>query len=175
MKADPYNNKLGETALKCVGCLLGCLEKFVQFFNKHAYVEMVLNSTNYCMSAVNGMKIVARNILRFGVLHGLGEIVMNFVVIFIVLVGTYIGYVAMQIVNPEAKDFHGVVACVVMIAIGMFFVAKLFANIWEVGSDTILHCHCVDECIEGGSARHSPHTLNNVLAQAENPNDAGYV
>ena len=173
MKRDPNNNKVAETALKCLQCLLGCLEKFVQFFNNHAYVEMVINSTNYCVSARNGMRVVGRNILRFGILHGMSEIVLNFVVAFIVLIGTYTGYLALQIAHPENNEFHGQVACLVIIGLTMFVVAKLFAHIWEVGSDTILHCHCIDECLEGGNARNAPKAMADVLSNAETKEGAG--
>lgn len=178
MKRDPNNNKVAECALKCLQCFLGCLEGFVKFFNNHAYVEMVINSTNYCVSAKNGMKVVTRNLLRFGVLHGLSEIVMNFVVAFIVLIGTYTGYLTLQIVHPENKDFHGQIACLIIIGLTMFIVGKLFGHIWEVGSDTILHCHCIDECLEGGKARNAPRALDSALADAESkegPGAGGYM
>ena len=53
------------------------------------------------------MRIVTTNFLRFGILHGLGEIVMNLGVVFICMAGTYIGYVLIKMFGPEKKEFHG--------------------------------------------------------------------
>lgn len=175
MKNDPNNNKLAGFALKCVDCCLGCLDKFLQFFNKHVYIEMALKGTNYCTSASEGSKVVARNLMRFGVLHGLGEIVMNFVVIFIVLLGTYCAYISIRIFNPQTQDVHGTTAVLLVVGVVMFSVSKLFAHIWEVSSDSIMHCHCIDECLEGGEAKNATSSINNVLARAENKATNGYM
>ena len=175
MKNDPNNNKLAGCALKCINCLLGCLEKFVKFFNKHVYIEMAIKGTNYCTSAVNGSKIVARNLVRFGVLHGLGEIVMNFVVLFIILIGTYCSYIAIKVFSPQAQEMHGTSACLIVVGLIMFFVSTLFAHIWEVSCDSIMHCHCIDECLEGGDAKNSTFALNNALSRAENKEANGYM
>lgn len=175
MKNDPNNNKLAGCALKCLGCFLGCLDKFVQFFNKHVFVEMAIKGTNYCTSAIAGSKVVARNMLRFGVLHGLGELVMNFVVLFILLIGTFCAYIAIKLFSPQAQELHGTSACLLVVGLIMLFVAKIFAHIWEVSSDSILHCHCIDECLEGGDAKNSTFALNNVLSRAENKETNGYM
>ena len=112
------------------------------------------------------MRVVGRNILRFGILHGMREIVLFFVVAFIVLIGTYTGYLELQIDHPENNECHGQVACLVILGLTMFVLAKLFAHICEVGSDMILHCHCIDECLEGGNARNAPKAMADVLSNA---------
>lgn len=52
----------------------------------------------------------------------------------------------------------------------MFAVASLFAHIWEVSSDAILHCYCIDEELErksGGTAKHLPDKLRSALSEAK--------
>jgi hypothetical protein len=52
----------------------------------------------------------------------------------------------------------------------MFGVATLFAHIWEVSSDAILHCYCIDEELEkksGGSAKNVPEKLRSALSEAK--------
>ena len=100
-------DSVSEYAAKCLTCFLGCLERFIKFLNKHAYVEVAMRSSCFCVSAVNGAKVVLTNSLRFGVLHGLGEIIMNIAVFFIVVSGTYFGYIMIRIFGPEKKEFHG--------------------------------------------------------------------
>lgn len=178
MKKSKNMEQLAQCVVKCMLCCISCLESFIKFFNKHAYVEIALRSTNFCTSAANGMKVVATNFLRFGILHGLGEIVMNFVVIFMTLIGVYLSYVIITLYSPQKSEFNGTAASLVVIGIIILTVGKLFAHIWEVSSDSILHCHCIDETLEGGNARHSTQKLENVLNEPEtggkNGGTAGY-
>jgi len=57
-----------------------------------------------------------------------------------------------------------------------FGVASLFAHIWEVSSDTILHCYCIDEELEkstgGTGAIHSSEKLKSALEKSEKHQEA---
>ena len=160
-------NGAANLAAKCLVCFAACLEKFVKMINNHAYVEIAMRSTNFCVSAKNGLEMVASNILRFGILHGLSSIVMGFVVVFITMIGTYIGYLLIIFLSPGQRAFHGTAASLFLIALIMWSVATLFAHIWEASSDAILHCYCIDEALEDGKAQHSTVNLNNAVANAE--------
>ena len=116
MKELNKEDTMAEFAAKCLICCVDCLERFVRFFNKHAYVEIVMRSTGFCVSAINGMKIVANNFLRFGTLHGLGEIVMNMGIVFICLIGTYAGYLLIILLGPQKREFHGTALSLMVIS-----------------------------------------------------------
>lgn len=135
--------------------------------NNHAYVEVAMRSTNFCVSAKNGIEIIASNFIRFGVLHGLSEIVMTFVVLLITMCGTYIGYILITTLGPEKPEFHGTAASLLVILLITWSVARLFAHIWEATSDAILHCYCIDEALEQGNPRNSTQRLNNAVSSAE--------
>ena len=58
-----------------------------------------------------------------------------------------------------------------------WLIGSLFAHVWEVSSDTILHCFCIDDEIErrnGGRAKNSSDKLNNVLHRSEK-DDSSYL
>lgn len=152
---------------RCLTCCVHCLEKFVKMINNHAYVEIAMRSTNFCVSAKNGMMIVASNFLRFGILHGLSSIVMAFVELLITIGGAFIGYLMIIGFGQEKREFHGTAASLLVIALITWIVARLFAHIWEASSDAILHCYCIDEALEKGNAKHSTVKLNNAVAAAE--------
>ena len=114
MKDQAAQTNVAQFVIKCALCLVDCLERFIRFFNKHAYVEIAMRGTNFCTSAANGMKVVTSNFLRFGILHGLGEVVMNFGVLLICLSGTYICYILLQFFGPEKSEFHGTAACLLV-------------------------------------------------------------
>ena len=52
----------------------------------------------------------------------------------------------------------------------MWAVSSLFAHIWEVSADTILHCYCVDDELEkkdGGSAKNCRQRLDYALKKSQ--------
>jgi Plasma-membrane choline transporter len=157
------NDKDSELMLKCVSCMIMIFEKFLKFFNKHSYIQIALTSENYCTASRNAMKIVGNNFLRFGILHGLGEIVMNMVVVFIALMGTYLSYLILQRHSPEIKDMQGAAPSLMIVLGVQAAIGKLFMHIWEISADTIMHCHCIDEELGGGRAANAPERLKNAL------------
>ena len=108
MKEIQKENKL----VKCIACMVRCflqvLEKFVKFFNKHAYTEVSLRSTNFCTSAINGMKIITLNFMRFGVMHGIVMIVTNFVSLFVSIATCVTSYYILREYRDEGKDVKDV-------------------------------------------------------------------
>ena len=167
---ETNQGNLAECVAKMLICFVECLDRFVRFFNKHAYVEIAMRGTSFCASAVNGMKIVASNFLRFGVLHGIGEIVMNMGVLVICMAGTYLGYIIIITLSPFSRQFHQTAASVLVVLLINYSVGSLFAHIWEVSSDAILHCYCLDDELEkrtGGTAVHVTENLQKALAHSE--------
>jgi solute carrier family 44 protein 1 (choline transporter-like protein) len=167
MKSQGDLNQSLNFMIKCMLCCVNCLERVVKMINNHAYVEIAMRSTNFCTSAKNGLQIISSNFLRFGILHGLSEIVMTFVVLLITMCGGIIGYVLIIYFGPSQREFHGTSASLLVICIVTWSVASLFAHIWEATSDAILHCYCIDEVLEAGNAKHSTVKLNNAIASAE--------
>ena len=55
--------------LTCIGeCCLSCLERFMNFVNKNAYIQTAIEGTSFCTSAVAAFNILLRNFLRLGAL-----------------------------------------------------------------------------------------------------------
>jgi hypothetical protein len=119
------------------------------------------------------MAVIVTNTLRFGVLHGIGSIVMIFAKIFItssVCISSY--FILMHWFGfGGAKDdaLKNMGGPLIVIFIFSIIVANLFAHIWETACDVILHCYCIDDAIQsskGGCAKHASSKLNNALEAA---------
>ena len=91
--------------IACAKCCLTCTEKFIKFFNKHAYVEVIMRSSNYCASARYALSLIASNALRFSVLHGVAAIMMMFMKLFIIVIVLVISYFGLmgQGINIDDK------------------------------------------------------------------------
>ena len=91
------------------------------------------------------MKVVALNFIRFGILHGLGEVVMFFATVFITVLTTIFCFFAMKYYQATLGGALVSVGVPLLICLLLsYFVAQLFSHIWEVSSDAILHAYCVD-------------------------------
>lgn len=67
-KLDPSNPLV--KVMSCIGeCCLDCLERFLNFINKNAYIQTAIKGTSFCPSAKNAVQLLLRNCLRVGTLN----------------------------------------------------------------------------------------------------------
>ncbi|GCC43816.1 hypothetical protein chiPu_0027719, partial [Chiloscyllium punctatum] len=45
-------------------CCFWCLEKFIKFLNRNAYIMIAVYGKNFCVSAKNAFKLLMRNVVR---------------------------------------------------------------------------------------------------------------
>ena len=66
-KLKLYNNDLTRCLICLCKCCLWCLEKFMRFINRNAYIMCAIKNTNFCSSAKDAFSLLMRNILRYNV------------------------------------------------------------------------------------------------------------
>uniref|UniRef100_A0A663DRF8 Choline transporter-like protein n=1 Tax=Aquila chrysaetos chrysaetos TaxID=223781 RepID=A0A663DRF8_AQUCH len=57
------DNKFAKFLLSCLKCCFWCLEKFIKFLNRNAYIMIAVYGTNFCTSARNAFFLLMRNII----------------------------------------------------------------------------------------------------------------
>uniref|UniRef100_A0A8C5LQV2 Choline transporter-like protein n=1 Tax=Leptobrachium leishanense TaxID=445787 RepID=A0A8C5LQV2_9ANUR len=67
-KLKGADNKFARFLLCCLKCCFWCLEKFIKFLNRNAYIMIAIYGTNFCTSARNAFFLLMRNIIRVAVL-----------------------------------------------------------------------------------------------------------
>ena len=105
--------------MNSIRCLLECVERFIKFLNIHAYTETVMNGTCYCVSAGNAIKVIISNTLRFGVMNGLGKLVMIFAKMFIVatvVISSYFIIMFVYNVDDGIDSFYERMACPLVVS-----------------------------------------------------------
>ena len=65
-----------EYVLKCITCVLACVECIVKFINTQAYIQIALKGRNFCYAAKDGFELVWSNPLRYAIVGGIGTIIM---------------------------------------------------------------------------------------------------
>jgi len=75
-KMGQSDSCLFKTVTCCIRCILYCLDKYVKFITKNAYIQIALHSENFCTSAWNSFWLIIRNAGRFGSAEMIGWIMM---------------------------------------------------------------------------------------------------
>jgi len=53
---------------KCIHCCLACFERFIQFLNKQAYIQVALTNSSFCTSAWKAFVIILSHMIDFTML-----------------------------------------------------------------------------------------------------------
>jgi len=83
--------------------LLDCLERFVKFISKNAYIQIAITGKNFCAAAWNAFMLILKNAVRFGTANTIGLIFNILGVAFIAAANGTLVYVALT----EVPMFKG--------------------------------------------------------------------
>ena len=61
LKAAGQDNKVAKYILTCLQCCFWCLEKFLKFINKNAYIEIAVYGYSFCEAARRAFDLLWRN------------------------------------------------------------------------------------------------------------------
>lgn len=86
------DNPAAKAVLWCMKCCFWCLEKFMKFINRNAYIMVAVYGKNFCVSARDSFFLVMRNALRAFVLDKVTDFLLflgKLVVTGIVAIGSF--------------------------------------------------------------------------------------
>ena len=64
------DNMVVKGIMCCCKCCFWCLEKFMKFLNRNAYIMCAVSGKNFCSSAKDAFFLLLRNVARLAVLTG---------------------------------------------------------------------------------------------------------
>merc|ERR1719433_1098629 len=144
--------------LRILQCCTWCLERFIEFLTKNAYIQVALKGTNFCKSAKEAWRITLANMIRFGVVAVLGRVINKIGLLFIMAATTILGWYILQLTHADVTPVVPMASYVFM----SYLVAKLFMGVFGMAVDTCLQC-----VIEAESMDHDggfvPASLKKVL------------
>mmetsp|Transcript_33039 Transcript_33039/g.69073 ORF Transcript_33039/g.69073 Transcript_33039/m.69073 type:complete len:725 (-) Transcript_33039:448-2622(-) len=116
--------------LTCIGeCCLSCLERFLNFVNKNAYIQTSIEGTNFCTSAVAAFNLLLRNFLRLGALTIVSSIFLQFGKVFIAVCTGFIA--ALIIVGGSMNNIsEAPVFSITIVMLLAFAVGSAFMDVW---------------------------------------------
>ena len=160
------------TQIACVlSYCLWCLNRFVKFINKNAYIQVALKSDNFCTAAWNSFILILRNAAKFGFVSIVGTIFMYVGKFFISMLVALAAF-ALTAYWPWMRDqvstpFVPALVCFIL----AYTIASIFMSVFSVAATTILQCFILDMEIakvkHDGGADHQPASLQGFINEIE--------
>jgi hypothetical protein len=129
----------------CTSYILMCLEKFIKFISKNAYIQIAITGKNFCKAAWNAFILILKNLFRFGTANSIGFI-FNVIGVFFIAAINGIAVYAMTHYIPMWTGLvnNWITPCVVGCFEGLI-IGSMFMSVFSFASDTILQSFLVDE------------------------------
>ncbi|XP_074116460.1 choline transporter-like protein 2 isoform X5 [Sminthopsis crassicaudata] len=141
-------NRFAKFLMTCLKCCFWCLEKFLKFLNRNAYIMIAIYGTNFCTSAKNAFFLLMRNIIRVAVLDKVTDFL--FLLGKLLVVGS-VGILAffffthrIKIVQDTAPSLNYYWVPILTVIIGSYLIAHGFFSVYGMCVDTLFLCFCED-------------------------------
>ncbi|ELT97196.1 hypothetical protein CAPTEDRAFT_153937 [Capitella teleta] len=175
-KLKGYDNAFVKFVMACLKCCFWCLEKFMKFINKNAYIMIAVYGKNFCTSALNAFQLIIRNIVRVAVVDKISDIIIFFGKLVVTAAVTVLafyffsGELASAIPTSSISDYvtnytpelNFYLVPVIIIGIATFVIASAFFSVFSMGVDTLFLCFLEDLERNDGSPE-KPYYMNKEL------------
>ncbi|XP_033114822.1 choline transporter-like protein 2 isoform X1 [Anneissia japonica] len=145
-KLKGQENDVVKYIIKCLKCCFWCLEKFMKFLNKNAYIMIAVYGKNFCISAKKAFFLLMRNILRVFVVNQLTDFLIFLGVMFVVCLCSVASFyyftnsitiVSEYVPAPELNYYW---LPIITIGVGSYVIAKGFFSVYDMAVDTLFLC-----------------------------------
>jgi len=144
----------------CCKCFFYCLEKFLKFVNRNAYIMVAIYGRNFCQSAADALTLLLANPLRTLVLTKVTDFILFLgsllITVGVGVLGFFFFSKTFNIPSSYSKylspDLNYYWAPLIAVILATFFIAHTFMNVFEMAVDTVFLCALKDMSIHDGSA-----------------------
>ncbi|KAF4092704.1 hypothetical protein AMELA_G00023950 [Ameiurus melas] len=168
-KLQVAQNKFAKFLLCCLKCCFWCLEKFIKFINRNAYIMVAIYGKNFCTSARDAFFLLMRNVIRVAVLDKVTDFLLFLGKLLIVGI---VGIISFFFFSGRAKgvdvvpNLHYYWVPILTIVVGSYLIAHGFFSVYAMCVDTLFLCFLEDLERNDGSAERPylmPESLLEVL------------
>uniref|UniRef100_A0A674KHK6 Choline transporter-like protein n=1 Tax=Terrapene triunguis TaxID=2587831 RepID=A0A674KHK6_9SAUR len=141
-------NKFAKFLLTCLKCCFWCLEKFIKFLNRNAYIMIAIYGTNFCTSAKNAFFLLMRNIIRVAVLDKVTDFLLFLGKLLIVgsvgILAFFFFTQRIDVVRDTAPPLNYYWVPILTVIMGSYLIAHGFFSVYAMCVDTLFLCFCED-------------------------------
>lgn len=167
-KLKEVDNPVAKFIMKCLKCCFWCLEKFLRFLNKNAYIMIAVHGKNFCVSAKDAFMLILRNVARTVVIDKATDFVLlmsRLVIVCAIGVASYFVFtkkLPVATLNDTISGLNFYIVPIVVIIIGAYIITDCFFSVYEMAVDTLFLCFLEDLEKHDGTAE-KPYFMNKNL------------
>lgn len=134
-----YDNVVTRAILCCMQCFFWCLEKFLVFLNRNAYIMCAIHGKNFCTSAKDAFELLMRNMLRVFALDQVTGFLFFMAKVLVTLGMGASMYFYLEYRKHDVRlNYLVVPAAVVMV--GTYLISTVFFSVYSMAVDTLFLC-----------------------------------
>ncbi|XP_076837198.1 choline transporter-like protein 5-A isoform X2 [Brachyhypopomus gauderio] len=157
-KLKGAHNVFARFLLCCLKCCFWCLERFIRFMNRNAYIMIAIYGRNFCTSARDAFFLLMRNVVRVAVLDKVTDFLLFLGKL---LIAGSVGVIAffffthkIPVIQEEVPELNNYWVPLLTVAFGSYLIAHGFFSVYAMCVDTLFLCFCEDlERNDGTPAR----------------------
>ncbi|XP_054458253.1 choline transporter-like protein 5-B [Anoplopoma fimbria] len=154
----------------CLKCCFWCLEHFIRFINRNAYIMIAIYGKNFCTSSKDAFFLLMRNVIRVAVLDKVTDFLLFLGKL---LISGSVGVLAfffftrkIPIIQQEVPSLNYSWVPLLTVIFGSYMIAHGFFNVYAMCVDTLFLCFLWDlEANDGSPDRpfYMSQTLKRIL------------
>ncbi|KAJ8267431.1 hypothetical protein COCON_G00126030 [Conger conger] len=149
-KFRAVQNGCARFVMCCLKCCFWCLEKFIKFLNRNAYIMIAIYGKNFCVSARDAFLLLMRNIVRVVVLDKVTDLLLFFGKLLVVGgVGVlafffFSGRIRLAGDTFIAEQLNYYWVPIITVVVGAYLIASGFFSVYNMCVDTLFLCFLED-------------------------------
>ncbi|XP_068432501.1 choline transporter-like protein 4 [Clinocottus analis] len=149
-KTRGAQNQFARFILCCLKCCFWCLEKFIKFLNRNAYIMIAIYGKNFCVSAKNAFLLLMRNVVRVVVLDKVTDLLLLFGKLLVVAgVGIlafffFSGRLLLPGDTFRSETLNYYWMPIITVVFGSYLIAHGFFSVYSMCVDTLFLCFLED-------------------------------
>ncbi|XP_040910200.1 choline transporter-like protein 4 isoform X2 [Toxotes jaculatrix] len=172
-KTRSAQNPVARFILCCMKCCFWCLEKFIKFLNRNAYIMIAIYGKNFCVSAKNAFMLLMRNVIRVVVLDKVTDLLLFFGKLLVVGgVGVlsfffFSGRILLPGNTFRSETLNYYWMPIITVVFGSYLIAHGFFSVYNMCVDTLFLCFLEDLERNDGSVQ-KPYFMSKNLMKILN-------
>ncbi|XP_069460393.1 choline transporter-like protein 2 isoform X2 [Ambystoma mexicanum] len=147
-KLKGAENKCARFLLCCLKCCFWCLEKFIKFLNRNAYIMIAIYGTNFCTSARNAFFLLMRNIIRVAVLDKVTDFLLFLGKLLVVgcvgILSFFFFTNRIDVIKDTSPPLNYYWVPILTVIVGSYLIAHGFFSVYGMCVDTLFLCFLED-------------------------------
>ncbi|XP_055909374.1 choline transporter-like 2 isoform X2 [Eupeodes corollae] len=160
-KLKKFDNSVTRGILCCMKCFFWCLENFLRFINKNAYIMCAIHGKNFCASAKDSFNLLMRNFLRVIAVDKVTDFLFFLSKLLLTGaagVGTYYYFEN----TPTEPALNYIAVPITIVVIATFLITSVFFGVYSMAVDTLFLCF-LEDCERNDGSEEKPYFMSKQL------------